>query len=100
MATYIILNIIFLTIVLLIVVLSGWWPNRTWLIGLTILLILTLAFDSLIIYFEIVGYDTNLITGIYFGKAPIEDFFYTIAAALITPVLWHGIGNRKQWNKR
>lgn len=91
MATYLILNTILLVITLLIVLLSSWRPNRTWLLGLVVLLVLTLVFDSLIIYFKIVGYDVDMIAGFYLGKAPIEDFFYAAVAALLVPVLWYSL---------
>ena len=91
MATYLILNTVFLVITLAVVLLSPWRPNRTWLLGLVVLLILTLVFDSLIIYFKIVGYDVDMIAGIYLGKAPVEDFFYAVASALLVPVLWHSL---------
>ena len=91
MATYLILSSIFLAIAIAIVLLSNWRPNRVWLIGLFVLIILTLIFDSLIILFDIVGYDINRISGIYIWEAPLEDFFYTVVAALIVPVLWHSV---------
>lgn len=91
MATYLVLNTVFLVFALAMVLLSSWRPNRTWIISLVVLLALTLIFDSLIIYFKIVGYDVDMIAGIYLGKAPLEDFLYAVVAALIVPVLWHSL---------
>ncbi|MDQ5913084.1 MAG: hypothetical protein QG659_506 [Patescibacteria group bacterium] len=91
MATYLILNTVFLVFTLVVVLLSSWQPNRAWLLGLVVLLVLTLVFDSLIIYFKIVGYDVDMIAGFYFGKAPVEDLFYAVVASLLVPVLWHSL---------
>jgi len=55
---------------------------------LFLLLILTSIFDSLIIANGIVAYDTLKTLGIYIGRAPIEDFAYTIAGVIIVPYLW------------
>ncbi|RYF29253.1 MAG: lycopene cyclase domain-containing protein [Chloroflexi bacterium] len=52
-------------------------------------MIMTAVFDSLLIAVGIVGYDLDKILGIYIGKAPIEDFFYAILAAIIIPALWN-----------
>ncbi len=89
MATYLILNTVVLAVVIIIATCSSWRPSRTWLLSLVLILVLTLLFDSLIIHFDIVDYHTDKILNIYFGNAPIEDFFYAIAAALLMPLLWH-----------
>jgi len=53
------------------------------------MLILTLIFDSLIINFGLVDYDKSKILGLYLGSAPIEDFFYTLIAVMLVPILWN-----------
>ena len=63
-------------------------PSKAWWVTLIALLILTTVFDSLIVGFGIVGYDTNKILGIYIGNAPIEDFFYAFLAVILVPTLW------------
>jgi lycopene cyclase domain-containing protein len=52
------------------------------------LLILTVVFDNLIIASGIVAYDVSRISGLYIGKAPIEDFAYAIGASLLVPYIW------------
>lgn len=52
------------------------------------LLVLTAIFDSLIIYFGIVGYDPAKLLGIYVWRAPIEDFVYAVVSVIIVALLW------------
>ncbi len=88
MATYLILNSIFLLIVLLVAIHLKWRPSKVLLLTLIILLVMTAIFDSLIIHFKIVDYELSKILGIYVGEAPIEDFFYAIASVILAPTLW------------
>jgi len=89
MATYLVLNILFLIIAVAVfaylkkLVLN----NATIYVGL-ILLVLTIVFDSLIIAAGIVDYNLSRIIGIYIVKAPIEDFFYTLFVVIAVPSLW------------
>lgn len=75
-------------------------PTKAWWLTLAILLVLTAVFDSLIIWAEIVGYDTQKILGLYVGKAPIEDFFYAVLAVVIVPALWNLFGDKKAKEKK
>jgi lycopene cyclase domain-containing protein len=52
------------------------------------MLVLTAAFDNLIIILGIVGYDTEKLFGLYVGTVPIEDFAYTVEAVLLVPAIW------------
>lgn len=88
MVTYLILNLAVLAIVGMVFYKQLHKPSRAWISMLVVLLIMTAIFDSLIITMEIVGYDTTKILGIYIGRAPIEDFFYAILAAILVPLLW------------
>ncbi|CAD6007225.1 lycopene cyclase domain-containing protein [Agreia sp. COWG] len=63
-----------------------WWPAV--LIGLGILLVFTAVFDNVMIGVGLVGYDDALISGAFIGIAPLEDFAYAIAAAILLPSLW------------
>lgn len=56
--------------------------------ALGIVLVLTAIFDNAIIGFGIVDYDPEKISGLRLGFAPLEDFAYTVAAALLIPSLW------------
>lgn len=96
MATYLILNLVFLAAVVIWLKVSVRKPSRrTWVL-LAILLVLTAIFDSLIIYFDIVAYDESKLLGIYIGKAPIEDFFYAILAVVIVPHIWNKFDSKKK----
>lgn len=94
MATYLIVNVVFLLIVMLMLRVKPVLPSRAAMITLAMLLVLTAIFDSMIIAFDIVGYDQAQILGIYIGRAPIEDFFYALMAAIVVPTLWNSLGRR------
>lgn len=90
MATYLILNILFLAVVAGILhAKKVLHPTRQAAATLLILLVLTALFDSLIIAAGIVAYDPSKLLGLTIGRAPIEDFFYCFLAILIVPSLWH-----------
>ncbi len=63
--------------------------RRPMIIVLMLLLVTTAIFDSLIVAQQIVAYDPAKILGISIGRAPIEDFAYAIASALMIPALWN-----------
>lgn len=88
MATYLIVNVIFLVAVVVLLRVRRRHFNMAFCITLTALLLLTAIFDSLIVGLGIVGYNPDLLLGMYIGAAPIEDFFYAILAAFIVPRLW------------
>lgn len=90
MYSYVIINLLFLTIAGLIL-----WYLRPYKISaralaLTFLtmFLLTVVFDNLIIAADIVNYNEDNILGIKALVAPIEDFDYMIVAALAAPLLW------------
>lgn len=92
--TYIILNIVFLVLIvggLLVAKKLRWNRAMTW--TMSILLITTLVFDSIIVGAGIVAYDESKIIGMRLGQAPIEDFFYAILAGLVIPIVW-------QWKEK
>jgi lycopene cyclase domain-containing protein len=64
----------------------------TWLLGVggvvVVLLLMTALFDNVMIGIGLVGYDPELISGAFIGVAPLEDFAYAIAAAVLLPSLW------------
>lgn len=89
MATYIILNVIVLAVLVGIVRRRAIFNTKPFNITLLILLLTTAIFDSLIVVNNIVAYNHSKILGIYIGSAPIEDLCYALAAAIIVPALWH-----------
>ena len=93
MATYLVLNLVFMAAVLGVLWRTGalrWNKLMTGLLAL--LLVLTAVFDSMIVGYGIVGYDTTKLLGVYIGNAPIEDFFYAILVAVVVPMVWHKLG--------
>lgn len=58
------------------------------MIVLLALLTMTAVFDSLIIILHLVNYNRAHILGLFIGSAPIEDFSYTLTAAILIPLLW------------
>jgi lycopene cyclase domain-containing protein len=61
---------------------------------LGILLLVTAVFDNVMIGVGLVGYDRAKISGAFVGVAPLEDFAYAVAAALLLPSLWVLLGRR------
>lgn len=93
--TYVVLNLVFLAVALF---LARDWLKKSRRHFMTIafhLIIMTAVFDSLIVYYGIVGYDPAKLLGVNIGFAPIEDFAYTIAAVLLLPTLWHYFGKEE-----
>jgi lycopene cyclase domain-containing protein len=90
--TYWALNAIFLAITAAVAIVALIRrPRRPWLailITLGILLLVTAVFDNVMIGVGLVGYDRALISGAFIGVAPLEDFAYAIAAAVLLPSLW------------
>jgi len=58
------------------------------LLTLGVLLIVTAIFDNVMIGVGLVGYNRAKISGAFIGIAPLEDFAYAIAAAVLLPSLW------------
>ncbi len=98
MATYLILNIVFLIVIAIIL-----YPITTklkvnmkvWSLLFSVLIILTLVFDSIIIKLGIVAYDSTKISGLRLGLAPFEDFFYTLLVIILVPSLWLYFNERR-----
>ena len=59
-----------------------------------ILILFTAVFDNIMIGVGLVGYDRTHISGVFIGIAPVEDFAYAIAAAVLLPCLWSLFGKR------
>ena len=91
MATYLLVNILFMAVVLLLLRAKLRRPTKQWLVVLIILFVMTAVFDSIIVGLSIVSYDPSKILGIFVGFAPIEDFFYALFACLVVPLVWNGV---------
>lgn len=55
----------------------------------TILLVLTAVFDNIMIAADFFHYAEDHLVGLGVGLAPVEDFAYPVAGALLLPALWH-----------
>jgi len=53
-----------------------------------LLLAMTAVFDNIMIGVGLVGYDETLISGVFIGIAPLEDFAYALAAVVLLPSIW------------
>ena len=87
------INAIFLGLVAVLVVVAVLRRRapRWRAVGITaaVLLIMTAIFDNVMIGVGLVAYNPDLISGVFIGIAPVEDFAYTVAAVLGLPALWH-----------
>jgi lycopene cyclase domain-containing protein len=93
--TYALLNLIFIVPVLVVLFAYRWLVHwGTILYTLIALLLLTAVFDNFIVGSGVVAYDNTLLTGVFIGFAPIEDFAYTLVAALLIPLTWWWLGSR------
>ncbi|WP_104101693.1 lycopene cyclase domain-containing protein [Arthrobacter sp. 08Y14] len=65
-------------------------------LGITavVLLLLTAVFDNVMIAAGLFWYNPERISGAFIGRAPLEDFAYTVAAVLLLPALWMLLGRR------
>jgi lycopene cyclase domain-containing protein len=61
-----------------------------------VVMVLTAAFDNVMIAIGLFGYNPQQISGAIIGLAPLEDFAYAIAAVVLLPALWHLLGGRRQ----
>ena len=93
--TYALLNLIFIVPVLVFLYAYRWLAHwSTLCYTLVALLLMTAVFDNFIVGSGIVAYDPDLLAGIYLGFAPIEDFAYTLVAAVLVPMTWWWLGSR------
>lgn len=58
------------------------------LVSLVGVFVLTTVFDNVIILTGVVDYDHSLTSGIRIGVAPIEDYAYSVFAAVALPAVW------------
>jgi small toxic polypeptide LdrA/B/C/D len=94
--TYLTLNFLFLGLSLWFMfwvrsLLKSRWNRAFWVprgIAFAVLMVFSAVFDNVIILLGLVAYDTSKLSGIFIGVAPIEDFFYTLAAVVLLPSVW------------
>jgi lycopene cyclase domain-containing protein len=59
------------------------------------LIVLTAVFDNLMIVAGLFAYTDERTSGLRIGLAPLEDFAYPIAVAILLPALWGFLGRRR-----
>jgi lycopene cyclase domain-containing protein len=93
--SYALLNLIFVLPVLVLLFAYRWLVHwGTICYTLVALLLMTAVFDNFIVGSGVVAYDPDLLSGVFIGFAPIEDFAYTLVAALLIPLTWWWLGSR------
>jgi lycopene cyclase domain-containing protein len=96
--TYLLINLWFLVALALVAAIAwrgGVTPRIAGMVGAFVVVgALTAVFDNAIIGFGLVDYDPEKISGVRLGVAPIEDFAYTLAGAVLIPLLWTALGRR------
>ena len=96
---YWMLNLIFLTVIAVLLLISVFTKRSPGLkalsLTLLVLLAMTAVFDNIMIAIGLVGYDPELTNPARIGVAPLEDFAYAIAAALGLPAVWMLTAKRK-----
>jgi lycopene cyclase domain-containing protein len=92
--TYLALNAVFVLAAALVALaahLARRLDRRTWAAmgsALIIVVALTAVFDNVMIAAGLFTYAPERILGLKLGVAPIEDFGYPVAAAILLPSLW------------
>ena len=100
--TYATMALIFVAaacVVAAVCLLPTWPPSMRWrgavgLVALT-LAVLTAVFDSVMIAADLFRYDESSLSGVRLLLAPVEDFAWPLAAAVLLPSLWVGLGRRR-----
>lgn len=61
-----------------------------------VLFLLTSVFDTVMIASGLFHYAADPLLGLHIGLAPIEDFAYPLAGALLLPALWAALRGRRR----
>ena len=98
--TYLLVNTVFLAVVAVVAAVAVWRRGRnrrtvaSVLITIVVVFAFTAVFDTVMIAAGLFTYEAALISGVFVGLAPIEDFAYPLAAAVLLPSLWALLGSR------
>ena len=93
--SYVTLNVVMLAVVAIVAVIA--LRRRPSLIGpialtVVVLFALTAVFDNIMIAVGLMVYSDAGRSGLAIGLAPLEDFAYPLAGALLLPSLWVLLG--------
>lgn len=100
--SYLLLNSAFLAVVVVLTVAAlhgartgdlrrGRWWARSALV-LVALAVLTVVFDSVMIWADLFRFEDEHMSGLRIGLAPIEDLAWPLAASLLLPAVWTWLG--------
>ncbi|KQQ95524.1 hypothetical protein ASF62_03135 [Leifsonia sp. Leaf325] len=97
--SYLTLNLIVLAAVAIVAAIA--LPRRPRLIGpialtVVVLFVLTAVFDNIMIAVGLMVYSDAGRSGVDIGLAPIEDFAYPLAGALLLPSIWVLLSRRER----
>jgi lycopene cyclase domain-containing protein len=70
------------------------------LLTIIVLFLLTAVFDTVMIASGLFHYAQDPLLGLHIGLAPIEDFAYPLAGALLLPALWAAMRARRRTQDR
>lgn len=76
---------------------ARWWAATG--LTITVLLVLTVVFDSLMIAADLFRFDDESLVGLRLWQAPVEDLAWPVAAGLLLPSLWE-LGRREEARRR
>ena len=94
--TYAELNLLFLVPAIAVLLYFRWLVRwRKLCFTVAALVIMTAIFDNFIVGSGIVAYNPETLSGAFIGFAPIEDFAYTLVAAVLVPITWWWLGSRE-----
>lgn len=65
-----------------------------------VLVILTAVFDSAMIAAGLFHYSSGHLLGVHIGLAPLEDFAYPLAGAVLLPATWAFLHGRRARRRR
>lgn len=70
---------------------------RPLIVAITIgsLFLLTAVFDTIMIASGLFHYSPDHLLGLHIGLAPVEDFAYPLAGAILLPALWAALRSRR-----
>lgn len=66
------------------------------LLTVAVLFLLTAVFDTVMIASGLFHYAQDPLLGVHIGLAPIEDFAYPLAGALLLPAVWTALRARRR----
>ncbi|WP_433674167.1 lycopene cyclase domain-containing protein [Microbacterium gorillae] len=69
-------------------------------VTIAVLTILTAVFDSVMIAAGFFHYEPSQLLGVVIGLAPLEDFAYPLAGAILLPALWVLLVSRRGRTER